>query len=225
MTDDEMIAYRRPWPIGKTAEGVMVDDHAVLQIVDESETRAKSLEALRRARAAPDAGEADGARDVELVARSLLAYDGHGLAPKLAKSVRFDDGQLDLSGATVHGSEGWTRGKLSVLWRAILVSLELKRLRRTTLRLWQLLLGLWSHSLSFRRVAYAFVQEAYAFAERFGSEWEVRRIPSRVMAELSLLVAYASSLEQDLRAPISATWACTDASSKFAASVEAALPA
>ena len=124
----------------------MVDDHAVLQIVDKSETRAKALEALRRVKAAPDASEADGARDVELVARSLRAYDGHGLAPKPAKSVRFGDGQLDLWGATVHGSEGWTRGKLSVLWRAILVSPELKRLRRTTLRLRRLLLGLWSHS-------------------------------------------------------------------------------
>ena len=46
------------------------------------------------------------ARDVELVARSLQAYRSHGLAPKPAKSVRFEDGQIDLWGATVHGTEG-----------------------------------------------------------------------------------------------------------------------
>ena len=67
----------------------------------------------------------------------------------------------------MHGREGWVRGKLSVLWRAILVTIEVKRLRRTTQKLWRLLLGLWSHSLSFRREGYAFLQEVYAFAERF----------------------------------------------------------
>ena len=124
----------------------------------------------------------------------------------------------------MHGTEGWVRGKLSVLWRAILVTLELRRLRRASRRLWRLLLGLWTHALSFRRPAYAFLQEAYAFVERFASEAEVRRIPWRVMTELTLLVAYASTVEQDLRAPITATWACTDASSKFGATVEGKMP-
>ena len=60
--------------------------------------------------------QVDQARDVELVARSLRAYRRHGLAPKPAKSVRFEDGQVDLWGATVQGTEGWVRGKLTVLW-------------------------------------------------------------------------------------------------------------
>ena len=65
------------------------------------------------------------------MAWSLQAYRSHGLAPKPAKSVRFEDGQVDLWGATVQGTEGWVRGKLTVLWRAILVTLEVKRLRRS----------------------------------------------------------------------------------------------
>ena len=224
LTDDELIVYRRPWPAGKTAEGVMVDDHAVVHKARATESKAAAEAALQQASSGRVAESADVARDVELVARSLQAYRSHGLAPKPAKSVRFEDGQIDLWGATVHGTEGWVRGKLSVLWRAILVTLELKRLRRTTRRLWRLLLGLWSHSLSFRREGYAFLQEAYAFTERFESDREVRRVPERVLTELTLLVAFASTFEQDLRAPLSATWACTDASSRFAASVEAKLP-
>ena len=224
LTDDELIVYRRPWPAGKTAEGVMVDDHAVVHKARATESKAAAEAALQQASSGRVAESVDVARDVELVARSLQAYRSHGLAPKPAKSVRFEDGQIDLWGATVHGTEGWVRGKLSVLWRAILVTLELKRLRRTTQRLWRLLLGLWSHSLSFRREGYAFLQEAYAFTERFESDREVRRVPERVLTELTLLVAFASTFEQDLRAPLSATWACTDASSKFAASVEAKLP-
>ena len=224
LTDDELIVYRRPWPAGKTAEGVMVDDHAVVHKARATESKAAAEAALQQASSGRVAESADVARDVELVARSLQAYRSHGLAPKPAKSVRFEDGQIDLWGATVHGTEGWVRGKLSVLWRAILVTLELKRLRRTTQRLWRLLLGLWSHSLSFRREGYAFLQEAYAFTERFESDREVRRVPERVLTELTLLVAFASTFEQDLRAPLSATWACTDASSRFAASVEAKLP-
>ena len=224
LTDDELIVYRRPWPAGKTAEGVMVDDHAVVHKARTTESKAAAEAALQQASSGRVAESADVARDVELVARSLQAYRSHGLAPKPAKSVRFEDGQIDLWGATVHGTEGSVRGKLSVLWRAILVTLELKRLRRTTQRLWRLLLGLWSHSLSFRREGYAFLQEAYAFTERFESDREVRRVPERVLTELTLLVAFASTFEQDLRAPLSATWACTDASSRFAASVEAKLP-
>ena len=224
LTDEEMIVYRRPWPPGKTAEGVMVDDHAVVQVVEATDTKANAEEELRRASAGDGLAGDTVARDVELVARSLRAYGRHGLAPKPTKSVRFEDGQLDLWGATVQGSEGWVRGKLSVLWRAILVTLEVKRLRRTTQKLWRLLLGLWSHSLSFRREGYAFLQDAYAFAERFETEREVRRVPWRVLTELSVLVAYAPTFEQDLRAPLSSTWACTDASTRFAASVEAPLP-
>ena len=225
LTDEELIVYRRPWPVGKTAEGVMVDDHAVVHIAQATDTKEAAEAELRRVGAGDGARGAAVARDVELVARSLRAYSRHGLAPKPAKSVRFEDGQLDLWGATLHGREGWVRGKLSVLWRAILVTIEVKRLRRTTQKLWRLLLGLWSHSLSFRREGYAFLQEAYAFAERFESEREVRRVPWRVLTELTVLVTYAATFEQDLRAPLSATWACTDASTKFAASVEAPLPA
>ena len=180
LTDEEMIVYRRPWPTGMTAEGVMVDDHAVVQVVKAKDTKANAEEELRRASAGDGLAGDTVARDVELVARSLRAYGRHGLAPKPTKSVRFEDGQLDLWGATVQGSEGWVRGKLSVLWRAILVTLEVKRLRRTTLKLWRLLLGLWSHSLSFRREGYAFLEEAYAFTERFETEREVRRVPWRV---------------------------------------------
>ena len=225
LTDDEIIVYRRPWPAGRTAEGVMVDDHAVVQVVDAAATKSDAEAELRRAVTSEAGNYAEVGRDVELLARSLRAYGSYGLAPKPTKSVRFEEGQTDLWGATMHGTEGWVRGKLSVLWRAILVTLELRRLRRASRRLWRLLLGLWTHALSFRRPAYAFLQEAYAFVERFASEAEVRRIPWRVMTELTLLVAYASTLEQDLRSPISATWACTDASSKFGAAVEGKMPA
>ena len=120
----------------------MVDDHAVVHKARINESKAAAEEALQRVSGGNDAEGADVARDVELVARSLRAYRRHGLAPKPAKSVRFEDGQVDLWGATVQGTEGWVRRKLSVIWRAILVTLELKRLRRTTQKLWRLLLGL-----------------------------------------------------------------------------------
>ena len=113
---------------------ILVDDHAVVHKARINESKAAAEEALQRVSGENDAEGADVARDVELVARWLRAYRRHGLAPKPAKSVRFEDGQVDLWGATVQGTEGWVRGKLTVLWRAILVTLEVKRLRRTTRR-------------------------------------------------------------------------------------------
>ena len=160
----------------------MVDDHAVVQVVDAAATKSDAEAELRRAVTSEAGSLADVGRDVELLARSLRAYGSYGLAPKPTKSVRFEEGQTDLWGATMHGTEGWVRAKLSVLWRAILVTLELRRLRRASLalfngeRLWRLLFSLWSHALSLRRPAYAFLQEVYAFVERFASEADVRRI-------------------------------------------------
>ena len=48
LTDEELIVYRRPWPVGKTAEGVMVDDHAVVHIAQATDTKEAAEAELRR---------------------------------------------------------------------------------------------------------------------------------------------------------------------------------
>jgi len=221
LRDHELIVHRRPWPAGATAEGLMVDDHAVVQVVPAGEDAAA---ATARVGALVDGAAECTARfdDELLLARSLRAYARSGLAPKASKSVRFAP-RADFWGASFDGERGVARAKLDVLWRAVLTSVNVLQLGATTLGLWRVLLGLWAHVLAYCREGFAFFDAVYKFLDAFGSaarEGTVRSLPARVRDELSYAIAFAPLLERDLRAGYSAQMSFTDASSAWGAAVE-----
>ena len=217
MRDDELVAFRRPLPLGPVLEGVMVDDHVVAAVTPRGASRSAALAQLDGLlREGPEAA-AEAGGDVGVLARSLLAYEAQGLTPKASKRVRFETGHVDVWGATLDGTAGTTRGKTAVLWRAIFVTLGVLRLRRASGGLWRQLLGLWTHVLTFARPGFAFLNRSFAWS--FAGDRIVQRLPGAVSDELRLLLLFAPTFERDLRAAWSPSIACTDASSHWSASV------
>ena len=217
---EHLIAYRDPWPRGPTAEGVMVDDHVVTQVVPRGSPRTA---ALRRAEGAPR-----GARfgDEEILQRSSRAYAAARLAPKPAKSVRFA-AQVEVWGAHVDGRRGAVRSKLDVHWRALALTLDLLALGRASVEMWRAAVSLWVHVLLFRRCSLALLQHVFQFGDSSGRSYresdprDVLPIQGRAASELLALVVFSPLFETDLRARWAEELVCTDASSAWGASVAA----
>ena len=217
---EHLIAYRDPWPRGPTAEGVMVDDHVVTQVIPGGSPRTA---ALRRAAGAPR-----GARfgDEEILQRSSRAYAAARLAPKPAKSVRFA-AQVEVWGAHVDGRRGAVRSKLDVHWRALALTLDLLALGRASVEMWRAAVSLWVHVLLFRRCSLALLQHVFQFGDSSGRSYresdprDVLPIQGRAASELLALVVFSPLFETDLRARWAEELVCTDASSAWGASVAA----
>ena len=220
LRSEHLIAYRDPWPRGPTAEGVMVDDHVVTQVVPRGSSRTA---ALRRAEGAPQAARFG---DEEVLQRSANAYAAARLAPKPAKSVRFA-AQVEVWGAHVDGQRGAVRSKLDVHWRALALTLDLLALGRASVEMWRAAVSLWVHVLLFRRCGLALLQNVFQFGESRGRSYrecdarDVLPIQGRAASELLALVVLSPLFETDLRARWAGELVCTDASSAWGASVAA----
>ena len=99
MRDDELVAFRRPLPLGPVLEGAMVDGHVVAAVTPQGASRIAALAHLDGLpREGPEAA-AEAGGDVGVLARSLFAYEAQGLTPKASKRVRFETGHADVWGA------------------------------------------------------------------------------------------------------------------------------
>ena len=221
MQDAHLIAYRDPWPRGPTAEGAMVDDHGVLQVVPARASRSASLQ-----RVAQETPAWFG--DEEILQRSSRAYAAANLSPVPAKSVRFAT-RAELWGAHVDGRRGAVRSKLDVHWRALVLSLSLLSLGHASVGLWRAAVSLWVHVLLFRRPAFCVLQDSFQFGRSPGQRSEpdprsVLPIRGRAASELLALAVLSPFFETDLRARWASELVCTDASSFWGASVTARVP-
>ena len=220
MLSEHLIAYRDPWPRGPTAEGVMVDDHVVTQVVPRGASRAA---ALRRVESGPRSAKFG---DETVLQRSSSAYAGARLAPKPSKSVRFA-AQVEVWGAHVDGRRGAVRSKLDVHWRALALTLDLLALGRASVEMWRAAVSLWVHVLLFRRCGLALLQNVFQFTDSKGRSHrdsdprDVLPIHGRAASELLSLIVLSPLFETDLRARWSSELVCTDASSSWGASVAA----
>ena len=113
LREEHSLVYRRPIPMSAVQEGVMIDDHVVTAIVP---LTSRPEDAMQELEAAKAGGEASG--DVDVIARSLRAYESIGIQPKVEKQVRFSFGPVDVWGGTYDGIVGSCRSKLAVHWRA-----------------------------------------------------------------------------------------------------------
>ena len=219
MSDEHLVAYREPWPRGPTAEGAMVDDHGVLQVVRRGAS--KGAAARRVEQGAPARYE-----DEAILQRSARAYAAANLAPVPAKRVRFAS-RTELWGAHVDGRRGVVRSKLDVHWRALVLSLSLLSLGHASVGLWRAAMSLWVHVLLFRRAAFCVMQDCFRFGAPPGQPAldldprSVRPVLGRAASEVLSLVILSPFLESDLRARWASELVCTDASSFWGASVSA----
>ena len=217
MRDEHLVAYREPWPRGPTAEGAMVDDHGVLQVVRSGASRSA---AARRV----EAGAPACYGDEDILQRSARAYAAANLSPVPAKRVRFAR-RTELWGAHVDGRRGAVRSKLDVHWRALVLSLALLSQGHASVGLWRAAVSLWVHVLLFRRAAFCVLQDCFSFgasAGRSARELDprsIRPILGHAASELLSLVILSPFLETDLRARWASELVCTDASSFWGASV------
>ena len=223
LRSEHLIAYRDPWPRGPTAEGVMVDDHVVTQVIPRGSSRSA---ALRRVESGPRAARFG---DEAVLQRTASAYASAQLAPKPSKSVRFAS-QVEVWGAYVDGRRGAVRSKLDVHWRALALTLDLLALGRASVEMWRAAVSLWVHVLLFRRCGLALLHNVFQFGEAKGSRHrdrdsrDVLPIDGRAASELLSLVVLSPLFETDLRARWASELVCTDASSAWGASVAARVP-
>ena len=221
LRDEHLIAYRDPWPRGPTAEGVMVDDHVVVQVVPEG-----ALRAAARARVEQGADSGAGFADEEVQRCAERAYAAAGLAPKASKAVRFEQ-RAEVWGAFADGARGAVRSKLDVQWRALALTLDLLALGRASVGIWRAAVSLWVHVLLFRRCGLSLLHDVFAFGgddAHSGGELDSRRViplRGRAASELLSLVVLSPFFETDLRAKWASELVCTDASSHWGASVAA----
>ena len=221
LRDDHLIAYRDPWPRGPTAEGVMVDDHVVTQVVPAGSSRAAA-----QARVAKGAGLGASFADEDVQRCAERAYAAANLAPKASKAVRFEP-RAEVWGAFVDGVRGAARSKLEVQWRALALTLDLLVLARASVGIWRAAVSLWVHVLLFRRCGLSLLHDVFAFGGetvQSGQEPDPRRVVplrGRAASELLSLAVLSPFFETDLRAEWATELVCTDASSHWGASVAA----
>ena len=205
----ELVTYRGTFPAGDVAEGVMIDDHAVVAQVPATRGWRKAA-AARRATLLHESGRA--------------AYRSIGV-PDVDDKRR--EGQLTATiwGCEIQGRRG--RAGAPRARRAALSALtvELCRVGATTVALLTQIVGLWVDVLLYRRAAFATLRNTYAMLARYKEDVRpiVRTIPGPVVSELLGLAALAPLLDTSLRAPVCPEVKVSDASPYGGASVQVSI--
>jgi len=201
---EEWAVYRLPPPEGNVWEGVMIDDHAWVYRVSPWPER-------------------DGRqRAAEVEEASVAAYERVGLARAPRKEVR-GAARADVCGATFDGDHGTVAAADSIRARALELSLRVLELPLVSAFLLSSVLGLWAHVLLFRRGGFALVDELFRLARSMDGG-VFFPLTSRARSELLSLVILAPGFVADLRARVDTRLTATDASSRWAAIVEAEAP-
>lgn len=209
MVPEQTIAYRRPWPRGKAAQGVMIDDQVT---------------AAKTPRAQPHAGDA--AREARrLFEGTLKAYGGVGLSD-IPKKRKVDVAEAIVWGCEVRSRAGRAGGARTRRCAVSALTVSVARCGAVTVDLLRRLLGLWTDSLVYRREALAAIGALYRFVEQHKDDPQhrVRALPGPVRSELLLLAALAPLLDVNLRAAVSAVVKVTDSSLDGACAVDVGVP-
>ena len=209
MTPDVLLTYRGVPPAGKVAEGVMIDDHAVVAAVPRR--RWQRSAPARRARALFDAGR--------------RAYASIGV-PDVDEKRKVGALTATAWGCELQGHRG--RAGAPRARRAALMALTLTLCegRVATVELLTRIVGLWVDLLLYRRAAFAVLSAVYAFLHRYRDDGPhvPRTLTGPVVTELLGLVCLAPLLDSPLRAPVDRCIKASDASPSGAAAVSATVP-
>jgi hypothetical protein len=219
MRESEMLVYGRKVPTGDTLEGVMVDDHVVLQKVSRAETTASAkAQAVRREESCTRGIGTTQHRDEEILARSRNAYERVQLQAKASKASRYESERAEFWGAHLAGRRGAVRAKDEIAGRAAALTVRILELGWCSVGLFLAVLGLWTHVLMFRRPGFALFHHVSRVGRGCGMR-DVVHVPTLARGELLTVLAFSSLWETDLRAEWSSEVSCVDASSAWGAVV------
>ena len=149
--DADLLLYSDPLPTSGSYEGVMVDNHVVLQKVPQYETTAAGRAAeVARVDRALEHGVSSGLqyRDERVLVDSTLGYTRAHLERKTKKSARLQT-QIEVWGAHVEGKHGGVRSKEEILGCAVALCLLVLEDGFCSVSLWVALLGYGSTFCSF----------------------------------------------------------------------------
>ena len=210
MIPEHTIAYRRPWPRSKVAQGVMIDDQVTTAIVPRTHPRAGDAAAS--------------ARDV--FERTLKAYGAVGLTD-VPKKRRVDVPDAIVWGCEVRGRAGRAGAARTRRCAVAALAVSVALCGAVTVDLLRRLLGLWTDNLVYRREAFAAIGALYRFVEQYKTDPQhlVRTLPGPVRSELLILAALAPLLDVNLRAAVCDVVKVTDSSLDGACAVDVDVPA
>ncbi|CAE7247502.1 unnamed protein product [Symbiodinium sp. CCMP2592] len=198
MKEGEVLKYRDPVPHSESGflEGIMIDDHLGLQMLEKKKTMRETLE--------------QPGRDQEVFAAAETAYRSHGLQPHPKKRVRRDL-HSKVWGAEMEGGKGLVgpaRGRLLGLAK---LSSEMAQTGPVDERIVEGVLGLWGYCAQYRRPMYSFMFEVYRQASPEGTD-KPFRLTSGARNEFGVLACLAPLCLNDLNVLPSPDIFCVDAS-------------
>ena len=180
MRPNELVAYRLPFPRGRTMEFLSIDDHLVAQVV----SRAAYLSS------APD-------RDTEIFFAAEAAYPAVGLVQHPRKRQRQVSAGIFL-GADVDGLKGLVGPPGHRLGVLMMVTAVIVRKGFASPSLLASVLGLWVSALMFRRPALAVLSKVFQDARR-EPRHRLFALQRDSINELQSLCILAPLLSTDLR--------------------------
>ena len=210
MQPTETLSYRSKMPHPETNfyEGVMIDDHLGVQLLEKD---GPISEILQRP-----------ARDQSVFAQSAEAYDNAGLEAHEKKRVRRAT-VAKVWGTEVEGVAGLVGPVRSRLVRLMQLTFELLNPGVVDEKILEATLGLWAYCAQFRRPMFSFLYELYRQTSP-----DHPRCPFKLTAgarnELLILTCLAPLCITDLKALPEEALFCVDASPSGAGACRAQIP-
>ena len=189
MTDKDKLIYGSPLPKSDVMEGCYIDDHLVVGTVKRCDARGPG-------------------RDREVMAASRRAYEDSNL-PLSNKSFH-EEGNFIAWGTEVRSEEGRVGTPRSKRLQLMVLGLATAMGGLVTKKMTQALLELFVHSMCHRREVMATLQRSYTWAASLPVGVAVR-LPADIKDELAMGSLMLSLAVTNIRAPISTTVTCSDA--------------
>ena len=191
----QKLVYGKVFPPSNTIEGLYIDDHLVLQVVNNKGVRSRDIEA-----------------DEILTAASRDQYKKLGLPTSEKKAIN-KEYDFKASGTSVHSQSGRVGTPLKKLKQIEQLTCQLLAEGRASKKALQQLVGLYVHPFMHRRECMSMFHHIYVFLEKL-PEQGIKRLPQFIRDELVCAVLLLPLAEANIRAPVSVQLSATDASSK-----------
>ena len=201
----ETLQYGYPSPVGRTWEGLYIDDHIIVQKCWKGGSGSLNLE-----------------RDDEIIAASRQHYSDLKI-PISSKKAVTKAYEFQAWGTHVDSSSGRVGAPLEKLRHLVVASRQLLELRGVNRKLLQRLVGLFVHPFMYRRECMAVFQETYKAIKKLPKS-KLSSLPQKCQEEVlwaTLLLPFAHSC---VRWPVSTVISATDATPTHAGRAVAKVP-
>ena len=176
----QKLVYGEVFPPSNTIEGLYIDDHLVLQIVNKKEVRNRGLE-----------------DDEKLIQASRDQYKKLGL-PVSAKKAINKEYSFKAWGTSVNSKSGRVGAPLQKLKQIEQLTCQLLAEGRASKKALQKLIGLYVHPFMHRRECMSIFHHVYVFLEKM-PEQGIKRLPHFIRDELICAVLLLPLAEANIR--------------------------